>query len=123
MLGFRRCGHYFRAYQVRGSYLNEAGKVHDPLDLAASKKAFSGAIHRVPKDVSQVTKKAVEQVACNSAQLDVPSQLRRAFGQGIRTFLMHMDPRSPAVAENKFRGGDVLTPISKGGPLVPDHSE
>jgi hypothetical protein len=45
------------------------------LDAPPSKQAFSGAIHRVPKHVAEVAKKALEQVACNSSQLEVPSQL------------------------------------------------
>lgn len=44
-----------------------------------SKQAFSGAIHRVPKHVSEVAKKTFEQVVCKTSQLDVPSQLQSAF--------------------------------------------
>jgi hypothetical protein len=51
-----------------------------------------------------------------------PKALGRRAKAGTQ-FLSDMDPRSPALADDKLRGGDGLTCISMGGPLAHDHSE
>jgi hypothetical protein len=46
-----------------------------PKDALPLKQAFSGAIHRVPEHVTEVGKKALEQVACRPPQLKAPGKL------------------------------------------------
>ena len=65
--------------------------------------------HRETKNQSEIPRCAVE------------SHVSPAKA-GIQ-FRPDMDPRSPAFAEDKLRGGDVLTFIFLGGPQAHVHSE